>query len=72
MWKKVPTFIRGETPGGEEFVVNFMKQFSKKKLKKFLQPGLLPNWEKGYENFTEFLEVAQKERKLVLLYLHDH
>ena len=62
MWRKVPTFIRGEAQGGEEFAVRFLRQFQKKKqLKQFLEPGKLPQWEKGYENFTDFLSEASKE-----------
>ena len=61
-WQKVPVFIRGETPGGEEFINRFGKNLKSKDSRPKFQMGLL----------TEIIERARRSKTLIFLYLEDH
>ena len=70
LWNKVPTFFRGEQPGGEEFISRFLKL---KGMKELYSDGIVrqtPNFQTGL--FMEIIERAKDEIKMIFFYLHDH
>lgn len=62
-WSKMPTAIRGETPGGEEFITKFYGKIKTKD-----RTGVV--FQKGL--FMEIFTQWWKEHSVMLLYFHNH
>jgi hypothetical protein len=64
-WRKMPTAIRGEEPGGEEFLCRL-----RKKARAQILQSKFPDFHKG--TMMEIIERARQDRQLIFFYVQDH